>query len=522
MCSLQMEKESNIKSQTKCFVCRQDCGQQELVNLSQETKRKHSLKSVLEIILKSDIDTVSEKSSLCVKCYSSIEQYDELYLKLLKIEEDIEKKYKLGKSPKQVCNLCDKVFKSESSLEAHVKQSHQGNSAPWSCHLCGKTFTRKASLEEHIDRHKGFKQRHCHICDKYFYQTAYWRHMTAQHKEASSQSSPEQIKSSEEPLYQCGYCPDNKRKSFQSADKLNLHIKNVHTKVANSHLCGECGQTFSNYHAMYQHQRRVHASLEPDDPERPSQPNDPPSLTSYICAYPACGAAFDQIQSLQKHQEEKHKDERVGGEAEDDNTDVNIIYIADIEENEEKNMDVNFMEVDKFGSSGRDLNGLELNENNEQVVMFANTGALGISQNMFLCNYCGNSYRNAESRVLHIKTVHVDQKPYICTICDKSFSLQRYLTQHENFHYSKDKFKCSLCEKTFSSNKVLKRHMRTHTGEKPYKCEFCGKTFAGASNLSEHRTLHTGRMPYECQKCKTKFRLWTTLNKHLAKCKGAQ
>ena len=61
-------------------------------------------------------------------------------------------------------------------------------------------------------------------------------------------------------------------------------------------------------------------------------------------------------------------------------------------------MDVNFMEVDKFGSSGRDLNGLELNENNEQVVMFANTGALGISQNMFLCNYCGNSYRNAESR----------------------------------------------------------------------------------------------------------------------------
>ena len=507
---------SKVGSAGKCFVCKQDCQQEELVTLARETKRNNSLKSVLEIILKSDIETVSEEqSSLCVKCHSSVEQYDELYLKLLKIEQEIERKYK-ARSARQVCKICEKVFKSEGALEAHVKQSHQGNSAPWTCHLCGKNFTRKASLEEHIDRHKGFKQRHCEICNKYFYQTAYWRHMTAQHGKAGDQETqPVQGQVQELPTYHCGYCPPNKRKSFTSSQKLNQHIRNVHTKVANSHLCGECGQTFSNYHAMYQHTRRIHSSLQSEQPQEPSQ------LKSYICAFPSCRASFDQIINLQRHQEEDHRDENTGGEVEDDgldNTDVNIIYIADIEEGGEKNISLDFMDVDKFGHSDLELRQPSVNEEPGTAAGDEEAEVVGVSHEPLICTYCGTSYKNEQSRILHIKTVHADQKPYICNICGKSFSLQRYLTQHQGFHLSKDKFRCSLCDKTFSSSKVLKRHMRTHTGERPYACEFCSKTFAAASNLSEHRTLHTGRMPYQCRECNKKFRLWTTLRKHQVKC----
>ena len=537
-------------SQGKCFVCKQDCHSQQ-INLTKETKRKHSLKSVLEIILKSEIENVSEeKNNICERCCDAIEQYDDLYLKLLRIEEDLERKYRSTELPKQVCNICGKVFKSEGGLEAHVKQSHEGNSTPWSCHLCGKSFTRKASLEEHIDRHRGLKQRHCQICDKYFYQTAYWRHMTVQHNSLRTEkkggsgsrckcsqcgkvlASDQALKLHQEscgsvqPSLQCGYCPPNKRKSFPTAVKLNLHIRNVHTKVANSHLCVECGQTFSNYHTMYQHQKRIHPSLEPEESEG-SVP-DNMLLKAYICAYPDCRAGFDQIQNLQKHQEEKHRHED-GGEVDEENienTDVNIIYIADIEDdngdNESnlvgKKIDLEFVNVSDFGADIHETN--SNSENVSEIMVSARPAELGESVNLLLCNYCGNSYKNEESRVLHIKTVHADQKPYTCTICNKAFSLQRYLTQHQQSHFSKDKFKCNLCDKSFSSNKILKRHARTHTGEKPYRCEFCSKTFAAASNLSEHRTLHTGRMPYQCKDCNEKFRLWTTLKKHLVKCKA--
>ena len=58
---LQMEGDS--ATQAKCFVCKQDCVSP-LSNLTKETKRNHSLKSVLEIILKADIENISEENSI--------------------------------------------------------------------------------------------------------------------------------------------------------------------------------------------------------------------------------------------------------------------------------------------------------------------------------------------------------------------------------------------------------------------------------------------------------------------------
>lgn len=85
--------------------------------------------------------------------------------------------------PRLECALCGKLFKKTEVMEAHIKRDHQGNSTPWECQICGKGFTRKASLEEHVARHQGKKQRHCVTCDKYFYDTAYWRHQATVHPE---------------------------------------------------------------------------------------------------------------------------------------------------------------------------------------------------------------------------------------------------------------------------------------------------------------------------------------------------
>jgi uncharacterized Zn-finger protein len=83
------------------------------------------------------------------------------------------------------------------------------------------------------------------------------------------------------------------------------------------------------------------------------------------------------------------------------------------------------------------------------------------------------------------------EKPYSCTLCDKSYSRSNQLNLHMRVHTGEKPYSCTLCDKSFTASNILYRHMRVHTGEKPYSCTFCGKSFSQSLSLTgHHRRIH--------------------------------
>ncbi|CAL1288822.1 unnamed protein product [Larinioides sclopetarius] len=80
-----------------------------------------------------------------------------------------------------------------------------------------------------------------------------------------------------------------------------------------------------------------------------------------------------------------------------------------------------------------------------------------------------------------------DEGIYTCANCTYATPLKNNLLRHYRVVHSEDRpYICSVCFRSFSLKQSLKIHFRTHTGERPFVCKKCHKTFIQKCHLNAH------------------------------------
>ncbi|KAM3955995.1 uncharacterized protein ACR2FA_010050 [Aphomia sociella] len=111
------------------------------------------------------------------------------------------------------------------------------------------------------------------------------------------------------------------------------------------------------------------------------------------------------------------------------------------------------------------------------------------------CPHCEKRWATAAYLKYHIESIHTKEMNYICKICEQAFNSSRRLRahvrlKHEGKPIPKNKI-CNICSKAFTTKVGLQEHINSHTGARPYICSVCDATFSHSGALYTHvKLLH--------------------------------
>lgn len=389
-----------------------------------------------------------------------------------------------------VCCECHAQFALPGSLMGHILRVHYQDG--YTCVKCSKSFDDYNKMMNHRKYHKS--RCTCHICDKrHFFQFELRQHLEMHLRTEMPKSSleypildPEKdqdnlIKkrdihlgiSSPIATYQCPTCGAKLR----SKGALQKHIKNVHGTCK----CTFCFKKYLTMDQLGDHMRRKH--------------KDGDDLQPYQCTM--CRRSYSTKKGFRTHMmEHKH------------------IKCRDIEGSIGHNVNTEQKLNEEYAKGG--VNKCVNTVGNAlRHKVFSTVYHNPNPARPFMCDICGLCSASKVALREH-KYTHTGEKPYKCTLCDKSYRQPNSLTVHMNsIHLQVSSHVCNICGRGFHRSTVLKYHMRFHTGEKPHKCNVCGNAYRTPAMLHGHSIKHRDTKAYPCMTCGKSFKTGTDRKNHM-------
>ncbi|XP_055359386.1 zinc finger protein 1035 [Betta splendens] len=462
------------------------------------------------------------------------------------------------------CQMCGRGFVSLFALRKH-KHSH-GKSRPYRCSKCHLSFPGHSQLAEHMSIHQE-ENFPCDICNRVFHSKSSRAEHRKSHSKSPAQPLPslfEQSLFSNELKYRCGVCGDRFRdpeelsehgcmatkerlyscsdcnKHFLHASHLKKHKTTYHLCTSNrEYACNKCQKSFSSSEHFLNHLKTHSDSAGGTELNMKIKTGGPSN--GFIC--PVCHQCFASAAELCSHFP-THPDHMFECKT------CKILFPSRSKLNEhERHHLTSSTEFDchECGQSflGRDAfrhhdcsHQQRAEMENEKTTPSARrsplTSLVGEEEEvdvtgecLYNCPVCSMQFSSQSSFLEHQNKAHLNEKPFKCELCGKSFPLRRYLRRHEQRHRTKlasertnqtqeKLFKCTQCHTQFTKAQDLSVHMRIHSEQQfgEYRCDMCYKSFNQWQLLKAHQESHVGEVVYECTECDKAFAFPHLLEKH--------
>ncbi|XP_048520787.1 gastrula zinc finger protein XlCGF57.1-like isoform X1 [Dendroctonus ponderosae] len=334
-------------------------------------------------------------------------------------------------SKQNICELCNKMFSSASTLSRHMASKHQPEKKTRVCRECGKSFSRSDDLKRHIRVHTGDRPFSCEKCGKAFSQSFRLLEHIRSHSNVKN--------------FICAVCG----KGFARYTSLLVHNK-THNQVK-SHECTECGKRLCGATSLSRHMK-MHSGLK-----------------NFACGF--CKKRFASASNLVVHKR------------------THTVFDRNFLRKFGQGILVGKKGFVLFIVGERPYPCLTCGKSFPDNSRLNVHSRIHSGEKPYICTSCGRGCISSTQLKRHMR-IHTGEKPFCCYICSKCFMRSEELKNHIRIHKGERNHVCAVCSKGFFQKNTLKVHMRIHTGEKPFSCNVCHKSFSQSGPYCIHIKTH--------------------------------
>ncbi|KAJ9583195.1 hypothetical protein L9F63_022466, partial [Diploptera punctata] len=354
---------------------------------------------------------------------------------------------KSNKTSKFKCILCDEVFSNAKYLTNHLIVHTSTDRAPFLCPICNIAFNQKFNLKKHLCIHTGVHPFSCTYCEKPFFE----RSALNNHVSIHLKGRP----------YKCNIC----RQNFRLKSFLKSHVKRQHVwsdfeslpqTLSHAQMLVSSSYSKKNHTGTASTVFNLKNRVELIDPWMEEGKDMTEDSVCFVGTEILSPGSFIECPELVSESDKRKEFSSV-----------------DHLEGSTKQM----LETDKLGEVSNLEEIVSTNSDKTQEKAIAEKTRL----TNVTCIVCNKIFSNVKVLTNHLIIHSSSNYPFFCPICNKIFCQINFLRKHLSIHIGVQPY-----SGTFYENSVTEKSISVHFQDRPFECHICNQKFLLKSLLMHH------------------------------------